>query len=67
MQIVNRSYENMAEFNYIVSIALNLAASVVQWSELLATDPKAQVRFPALLEKKSSGSGTGSTQPREYN
>jgi hypothetical protein len=23
--------------------------------------------FPALPEKKSSGSGTGSTQPREYN
>jgi hypothetical protein len=35
--------------------------------EFLATDPEAQVRFPALPEKKSSGSGTGSTQPREYN
>jgi hypothetical protein len=45
----------------------------------LATDPEAQVRFLALpdfleikKEKKerkenSSGSGTGSTQPREYN
>jgi hypothetical protein len=33
----------------------------------LATDPEARVRFPALPEKKSSGSGTGSTQPREYN
>jgi hypothetical protein len=32
----------------------------------LATDPEARVRFPAL-QKKSSGSGTGSTQPREYN
>jgi hypothetical protein len=32
-----------------------------------ATDPEARVRFPALSEKKSSGSGTGSTQPREYN
>jgi hypothetical protein len=42
-------------------------ASVVQWSEFLATDPEAQVRFPALPEKKSSGSETGSTQPREYN
>jgi hypothetical protein len=29
--------------------------------------PEARVRFPALPEKKSSGSGTGSTQPREYN
>jgi hypothetical protein len=33
---------------------------------VLATDPEARVRFPALSEK-SSGSGTGSTQPREYN
>jgi hypothetical protein len=32
--------------------------------EFLATDPEARVRFPALPEKKS---GTGSTQPREYN
>jgi hypothetical protein len=36
-------------------------------SEFLATDPEAGVRFPALPEKKSSGSGTGSTQPLEYN
>jgi hypothetical protein len=35
--------------------------------EFLATDSEARVRFPALPEKKSSGSGTGSTQPREYN
>jgi hypothetical protein len=34
---------------------------------VLGTDPEARVRFPALPEKKSSGSGTGSTQPREYN
>jgi hypothetical protein len=37
------------------------------WSEFLATDPEARIRFPALQEKKSSESGTGSTQPREYN
>jgi hypothetical protein len=42
-------------------------ASVVKWSEFLATHPEARVRFPALPQKKSSGSGTGSTQPREYN
>jgi hypothetical protein len=38
------------------------------WSsgQFLATDPESRVRFPAL-PKKSSGSGTGSTQPREYN
>jgi hypothetical protein len=40
-------------------------AYVVSWSEFLATDPEARVRFPAL-PKNSSGSGTGSTQPREY-
>jgi hypothetical protein len=35
---------------------------------VLATDPEVRVRFPALPEKKkSSGSGTGSTQPHEYN
>jgi hypothetical protein len=44
-----------------------LTASVVWWSEFLATDPEARVRFPALPEKKCSGSGTGSIQPREYN
>jgi hypothetical protein len=36
-----------------------MTASVVCWSEFLATDPEARVRFPALPEKKSSGSGTG--------
>jgi hypothetical protein len=34
----------------------------------LATDPEARVRFPTLPDfLRSSGSGTGSTQPREYN
>jgi hypothetical protein len=33
----------------------------------LATDQEARVQFSTLSEKKSSGSGTGSTQPREYN
>jgi hypothetical protein len=38
------------------------------WSEFLATDPEVQVRFPALTDFLiSSGSGKGSTQPREYN
>jgi hypothetical protein len=50
------------EINYIQE-----TASVVWWSEFLATDMEARVRFPSLPEKKSSGSGTGSTQPREYN
>jgi hypothetical protein len=29
--------------------------SVVQWSQFLATDPEARVRFPALSEKKVVG------------
>jgi hypothetical protein len=44
-----------------------MTASVVYWSEFLATDPEARFRFPALQVEKSSGSETGSTQPREYN
>jgi hypothetical protein len=34
-------------------------ASVVKWSEFLATNPEARVRFPALTKKKCSGSGWG--------
>jgi hypothetical protein len=34
-------------------------------TQFLATDQEARVRFPALQKKKSSGFGTGSTQPRE--
>jgi hypothetical protein len=30
-------------------------ATVVSWSEFLATDPDVQVRFPALPEKKVVG------------
>jgi hypothetical protein len=39
------------------------------WSSglVLGYRSEARVRVPALPEKKSSGSGTGSTQPREYN
>jgi hypothetical protein len=41
---------------------------VVWWSEFLATDPEMSVRLPALPDfLRSSGSGTGSTQPREDN
>jgi hypothetical protein len=36
--------------------------------EFLPTDPEARVRFPVLPDfLRSSGSGTGSTQPCEYN
>jgi hypothetical protein len=38
------------------------------WSEFLDTDPEVRVRFPALPDfLRSTGSGTGSTQPREDN
>jgi hypothetical protein len=33
---------------------------VVWWSEFLAIDPEARVRFPALPENKISESGKGS-------
>jgi hypothetical protein len=48
-------------------VALSLSFFVWSWSEFLATDPEARVQFPALPGKKSSGSGTGSTQPHVYN
>jgi hypothetical protein len=45
-----------------------VTASVAQWSEFLPTDTEVWVRFPALPDfLRSSGSGTASTQPREYN
>jgi hypothetical protein len=37
------------------SLVLVLLASVVEWSEFLATDPEARVRFPVLPEKKVVG------------
>jgi hypothetical protein len=43
-----------------------VAAPVVWWSEFLATDPEVPGSFPALPDfLRSSGSGTGFTQPRE--
>jgi hypothetical protein len=42
-----------------------MAASVGEWSDFLATEPEVRVRFPAIPDfLRSSGSGTGSTQPR---
>jgi hypothetical protein len=52
---------------YSVNSSYHGTASVVQWPEFLPTDPEVRVRFPALPDFLSSGSGTGSTQPREYN
>jgi hypothetical protein len=45
-----------AEFNFIY------------FNETASVDPEVRVRFPALSDfLRSSGSGTGSTQPREHN
>jgi hypothetical protein len=57
-----------ANFKILGRSTLSVTASVVQWSELLATDSELRVRFPTLPDfLRSSGSGTGSTQPREDN
>jgi hypothetical protein len=43
-------------------------ASVVYWSEFLATDPEIWVQFPVLQDfLRSNGSGMESTQPCKYN
>jgi hypothetical protein len=44
--------EVAAALTVLTSFKYSKAASVVQWSEFLATDPEARVRFPALTEKK---------------
>jgi hypothetical protein len=42
-------------------------ASVVTWSEFLATDTEVPGSIPGATRFLSSGSGTGSTKSREYN
>jgi hypothetical protein len=42
-------------FRFIICQWCFRTASVVWWSEFLATDPEARVRFPALPEKKVVG------------
>jgi ABC-type phosphate transport system substrate-binding protein len=53
------------EVVFVVVVIVVVAAS--NDSSNSTTDPEARVRFPALPEKKNSVSGTGSTQPREFN
>jgi hypothetical protein len=52
----------------LLLLIIIVTASVVYWSEFLAVDPEIRVRFLALPDfLRSRGSGTGSTQPLEYN
>jgi hypothetical protein len=44
-----------------------VTTSVAWWWEFLATNPEVQIWFPEVPDFLISGSGTGSTQPREYN
>jgi hypothetical protein len=65
-------YQNCVCFEifttFMLKCVLNWIASVVWCSEFLATDPEVRVRSPALPDfLRSSGSGTMSAQPREYN
>jgi hypothetical protein len=52
---------------FLSNYDLSKTASVVQWSEFLATDPEVPGSIPDATKFLSSGSGTGSSQPREDN
>jgi hypothetical protein len=59
--------ENCRRPEHVHFFSAGVTASVVQCSEFLTTDPGVRVRLPALPDfLRSSGSGTGSTQSREY-
>jgi hypothetical protein len=56
------------EFSFCPILYIAVVSYKAGRLEFLATDPEVRVRFPALpLSLRSTGSGTGSTQPREYN
>jgi hypothetical protein len=49
-----------------INMDLNVITSVVHWPEFLTADPEVPCSIPALpYFLSSTGSGTGSTQPRE--
>jgi hypothetical protein len=53
---------------YSAGSLLPKTVSVLQWSEFVATDPVVPGSIlGATSFLRSTGSGTGSTQPREYN
>jgi hypothetical protein len=60
-------------FKHNLTITYNMyyiniwTATVVKWSEFLATDPDVRVRFPALPDSlRNCRFGTGSATSREY-
>jgi hypothetical protein len=68
--VVNKARSLVITYNTpnVYTCKYSLSTSVVWWSEFLATDPEIWVRFPALPNfLRSSGSGAGSTQPRNHN
>jgi hypothetical protein len=61
-------YKLIDEQNFSMFIFRSGLTGPPQWSEFLATDQEVRIQFPALPEfLRSSGSGTVSTQSRDYN
>jgi hypothetical protein len=70
MKLHFSSFFSKSEVHFSVYRVMSVlaTATVVKWSEFLATDPDVRVRFSALPDfVRSNGSGTRSTQPRERN
>jgi hypothetical protein len=57
----------MGAFSFLLEREARNTASVVKWSEFLATDSEIPGSTPGLPEFLSSGFGTRSTQLREDN
>jgi hypothetical protein len=66
--LLNNEYTNVT-FSWRFQIYFSLeTVSKLLWPEFMATDLEVWVRFPTLPDSlRSTGSATGSTQPREYN
>jgi hypothetical protein len=60
--------DKLLHFLFTVLLIMQCSVMPPQWSEFLATDPEVRVRFSALPDfLRSSGSGTWSIQPCDYN
>jgi hypothetical protein len=67
LQDIVPNYE-LSTRTILLFILIKEIVFVVYRSEFLATDSEVRVRFPALPDfLRSSESGTGPNQPREYN